>query len=821
MARTPQAKPNRLRIFADNDQTLPHMPLARGIAMALLFCAGAVLAQPRPIINPTPPPAAALQAGTGASTARLLPLEVTVNGAKGGTWLLVENLGALYAPRDAFEEWRLRIDPAAHPITFRGTEYLPLSAIPGYGAKVNFGNQSVDLTFSPQAFAATRLTAELNKKPVLSPVMPSFFANYDLNYSTVAVRGAAAAKDLGMLSELGFSNAWGVLTSSYAGRNLTHEDIAGVPRGWVRLETTFTRDLPAHNQTLRLGDTSTRPGMWGRSVYFAGAQWGSNFALTPGFISQPLPILSGVSAAPSTVELYVNDVLRQVSTVPTGPFAIDNLPALTGGGEARLVVRDLLGRETVISQPFFTSSQLLARGLNDWSAEAGRLRLDLGTANSHYGDAFGSGIWRHGFNDTLTLESRLEATRDSQNMGLGLVTGLPWQVLGKAALVASRHREVGSGQQWLLGLERQSLRSGAYLQTQGASKNFRQLGQDVLNLPTKLQVAGNFSYATEQFGTFGFGFASVSRYDSNRVFTISANYSVRVGKRSSLTVTASRAVAGGSGNSIGVNLIVPLEKYRVVTASATVRNGQQDFYATASESPGPDSALGWRTLAGQQQGQAHAEGGLYYTGRYGGLTGEVSKSTGQTAFRLGAAGGMVFADGHFFATRRLDDSFAIAEVAGLGNVGIGLGSNVLTHTDAAGIALIPRLSAYQVNSIRLDPKELPISAEIDSIEQTVVPAWRSGVKVVFPVRSGRAALIRILFGDGEPAPAGAVVNIEGEKEEFYVARRGEAFVTGLQPINRLTLTWHDQQCRFDVKLPAESPDEIVRLGPLRCEGIPR
>jgi outer membrane usher protein len=131
------------------------------------------------------------------------------------------------------------------------------------------------------------------------------------------------------------------------------------------------------------------------------------------------------------------------------------------------------------------------------------------------------------------------------------------------------------------------------------------------------------------------------------------------------------------------------------------------------------------------------------------------------------------------------------------------------------------LSAYQVNSIRLDPKELPISAEIDSIEQTVVPAWRSGVKVVFPVRSGRAALIRILFGDGEPAPAGAVVNIEGEKEEFYVARRGEAFVTGLQPINRLTLTWHDQQCRFDVKLPAESPDEIVRLGPLRCEGIPR
>jgi outer membrane usher protein len=821
MARNRQPMLNWLRFIEGNERVPPPKRTASVVAIALLGVQGPVMAQTQPGLTPTPPPAAALQAGTGVATARLLPLEVTVNGAKSGTWLLVENLGALYAPRDAFDDWRLRVDPAAQALTFRGTEYLPLAAIPGYGAKVNFGNQSVDLTFSPQAFAATRLTAELNKKPVLSPVMPSFFANYDLNYSTVAARGAATVNDLGMLSELGFSNAWGVLTSSYAGRNLTHEETASAPRGWVRLETTFTKDLPAHNETMRLGDTSTRAGMWGRSVYFGGAQWGSNFGLTPGFISQPLPVLSGVSAAPSTVELYVNDVLRQVSKVPTGPFAIDNFPALTGGGDARLVVRDLLGRETVISQPFFTSSQLLAKGLNDWSVEAGRLRLDLGTASAHYGQGFGSGIWRHGYSNALTLEGRLEATRQSQNLGLGLVTGLPWQVLGKAALVASRHQALGTGHQWLLGLERQILRTGAYLQTQGASINFRQLGQDVLALPTKLQVAGNLSYSTEKLGTFGLGFASVSRYDSDRVFTISANYSMRISERASLTVTASRAVAGGSGSSIGVNLVVPLEKSRVVTASATTRDGQQDFYVTASQSPVLDSGLGWRTLAGQQQGQAHAEGGLYYTGRYGGLTADISASANQTALRVGATGGTVLADGHLFATRRLDDSFAIAEVAGHANVGIGLGSNVLTHTDSAGIALIPRMSAYQNNSIRLDPKELPISAEIDSIEQTVVPAWRSGVKVIFPVRSGRAALIKISFDDGAPAPAGAVIKIDGDKEEFYVARRGEAFVTGLQPVNRLRLTWHDKHCQFEVKLPGESPNEIVRLGPLHCEGVSR
>src|SRR6266516_7568140 len=110
-------------------------------AAALLVWAGVATGQTQPATNQIASPAATLQAGTGTSAERLLPLEVSVNGAKSGTWPLLERLGALYAPREAFEEWRLQIDPSAQSIKFRGTEYLPLSAIPGYGAKVNFGNQ--------------------------------------------------------------------------------------------------------------------------------------------------------------------------------------------------------------------------------------------------------------------------------------------------------------------------------------------------------------------------------------------------------------------------------------------------------------------------------------------------------------------------------------------------------------------------------------------------------------------------------------------------------------------------------------------------------
>jgi outer membrane usher protein len=774
---------------------------------------------------------------------RVLSLEITVNGAKTGTWPLIDRGGVFYAPQDAFEEWRVTPQttvpgdntPLRRPIDFRGIVYWPLSSVPGANATVDSATQSMALNFPPSAFAATRLLREGVTRVVPSPVLTSAFFNYDFNYAASAYRGAPSSRDLGLLGEVGVSNRWGVLTNSFAGRNLTNSQIAqvlGSPRSWTRLETTFTKDFPSDHRSLRLGDSATRAGMLGRNVYFGGVQFGTNFGLTPGYLSQPLPVLSGQSAAPSTVELYVNDVLRQTSIVPTGPFALDNFPALTGNGQARLVVRDLLGRETVIVQSFFTSPQLLAKGLSDWSAEAGRVRRDLGTASARYGPNFASTTWRRGMSNALTLESRAELTPQLRSFGGGVAAVLPWQMLGRAAVAASRESTAGSGAQWLLGIEKQDLRAGASLQAQGASVNFRQLGQDSLVAPTKLQIAANASYAFPGRGAFGVGFASITPHasaaatlgglpGSGRTAIASANYSVRVFERASVGVSASRVLTGPGGSAIGVTLVLPFEKNTVVTASAQRRDGQNEGYVTASKSPSPDTDFGWRTLAGRQQGSTRAEGGLYYLGRYGRLTGDASAARDQSALRLGASGAVVAAGGELFATRRVDDSYALVEVEGYGDVGVGLGSAPQARTNARGIALVPRLVAYQSNSVRLQAGDLPISAELDSLELSVVPSWRSAVLVKFPVRSGRGALLKVVLADGEPAPAGATVRIEGDAQTFYVARRGEAYVTGLKTANRLQLTWKGQTCGFDAALPEGNREEFPRIGPLRCPGVTR
>lgn len=753
---------------------------------------------------------------------RAIPFEVVVNGAKSGMWVLLERGGELYAPRDAFEDWRLQVAPDAPALTFKDQQYFALSAVPGFRAKVDRANQSVELQFSPQAFTLMRMTRDMAKAPVVSDVMPSVFLNYDLSHSSTSLARGNTARDVGALTELGLSTQLGVLTSSAVARNITADRDLATPRGYTRLETTFTRDFPAANTTLRIGDTTTRRAMWGRDIYYGGVRFGSNFALTPGFVSQPLPALRGLSAAPSTVELYVNDVLRQVSTVPPGPFVIDNFPLLSGNGEARLVVRDLLGRETVVVQPFFSNALMLARGLTDWSVEAGKVRRDLGVESANYGEGFASGTWRHGYSNELTVEARSEMSRKVRLVGAGMLSVLPWQMLARAALVATDHTDLGIGGHWLLGLERQTLHGGFSVEVARSTSGFRELGQEIGALsPVKFQVAGNMTYASDAYGTFGLGYARIQRFDDTSVETISGNYSLRVGERSTLVMTASRVLSGGSGSAFGLTFLVPLDD--AVTANATFnsREGKKDHYVAAVHNPLREPDLGWRVLAGEEQNRRRAEGGLYYLSQHGALTADASYTPVQRTLRLGATGGLVYADGHLYATRRFDESFAIAEVAGYPDVGIGIGGNVLARTDASGAALIPRLIPYLSNAIRIDPRELPISAEIDSIEQSVVPAWRSGVKVVFPVRSGRGALLRIVLDDGQPAPAGATVQIEGDKEEFYVARRGEAFVTGLRETNRVRLNHNQQHCTIDVVLPAEGKDEIARVGPLACKGVSR
>jgi outer membrane usher protein len=746
---------------------------------------------------------------------RILPAEVKVNGVPGGIWPIVSRDGVLYAPVEAFTAWRLLVRQDTAVIDYRGFRYYPISAVPGLSPRLNSESGTLELTAGAESFVATRLTRDGGPAVLArTPVVPATFLNYDLNYSRTS--GATTLSGLGVLGEAGWSGPAGVFTQTFVGRDL----LGAVDRSVLRLESTFRRDFPDAGYTMNLGDAVFRTALLGRPAYFGGIQFGTNFGLAPYINRQPIPLIAGQTSTPSTVQLYVNDVLRQTSNVPAGPFTLDNLPVLSGNGDVTIRVRDILGRETLITQPFFVTAELLAPGTSDWSVEAGKLRKELGTSSFRYGEPFAAGVLRRGLTTATTSELRLELSREHSTAGAAAVHAIGANWLTRAGAMASRDDVLGGGYRLLVGADRPGYNSNLAVTMEANSRNFRSLGEDRATLPPRLQVAGQATYGGN-WGRIGLAAALQSTYDREPVATYSVNYNAALRETWQFSTYFTYARGSVRGYTAGAVLTIPLDRLTTTSTSVQVQRSRSEFYTSVTHNPPDSTGWAWRALAGKQQ-QAKAEAGAYYLSRHGVFSADVNARKDAIDLRLGASGGVLWTGNHLYALPKFEQSAALVEIAGYPNVGVGLGATATERTDASGVALVSRLASFQKNPIRIDANDLPVSAEIDSIEIEAVPPWRSVARVPFPVRSGRAALIQINLDDGQPAPAGATVHMRDEADRlFYVARRGEAYVTGLRPTNRLQLRWKDGRCDLDVVLPAGSLDDISRVGPLQCTGVAR
>ena len=792
--------------------------MSRGSGAALW--ALLVLAWPWGLTRAAAPPAAET-ARAAPALARLQPLEVIINHTPMGTWTLLEVSGALYADPEALRAWRILMPGGLPPVVFREQVWQPLFMLPGYRAQVDVSNQAVILTLDPAAFIGTQLGQGVARSPQPSRPLPALALNYDLSYAQIHDRGTRTLQDSGLLAEVLASGSWGVLTTSLAGRHLDGPQAIGAAT-WRRLHSTWTVDWPDRAWTLRAGDTATRPSLWGRSFQLGGLQLGSNFGLKPGWSSQSVPTLSGTAAAPSTVELYINDALRQTQQVGAGPFTIDNLQAPAGAAEARIVVRDILGRETVVVRPFFTSTQLLREGLSEWSVEAGRLRYNLGTSSGDYREAFAQGWMRHGWDSRWTVESAAQVARELRQVSVGLTGALADTVLMQAGLAASDTSSAGRGHGALLGFERSTAAWSLGLRTVAASAGFRELGMSGAEPPARIEHS--LTVRRSWRSQWSLGFTAARRETHDAAAATSGTASVGYTSASGLTWLAQLTRVEGPqvSRSAHLSLVWPLDGRRVLGAHAGRSGGQLDAYASASSPIEAGSGLGWRTLAGHRAAGAVAEAGAYWQADrwFGSL--EARSGAGSQAGRAGLQGALVAVDGSLFAAARLQDSFALVEVPGQPGVLVGVGSETSVRTDATGRALLPRLLAYQENAVRIDANALPDGTEVEEFERAAVPPWRSAVKVVFPVRQGRAALVRVVLDDGLPAPALAEVSLESDERRFAVAHRGEAYVTGLrEPQSVLQLHWQGQSCTMLVRVPPSPTAEVVRIGPLACQGVRR
>lgn len=786
-------------------------PLTRRL-LALALCA--LLAGP-------------LSAQQTEETGRDLYLEVFVNGRPMNLITRFTDLGGGALSADADELRNSGVLPDAAAV--RGE--VRLDQIPGLGWRLVEPEQTIrfvvpDALLAPHVLSAAPDAAPEEEEEAAAPPVDHGYGlvlNYGLNLD--AWRGAQGLADRSVSG--GFDARLfmplGVLTHGFA----MAEDEAGTLRH-RRLDSYWRSSFPGRAVQVQLGDIATRGPGWSRPVRLGGLMVERNFGLRPDLVTLPLPGFEGSAALPSTVEVFADSIRAYAAEVPAGPFRIDDLPLAGGAGMARVVVRDVTGRETQIDLPFLVSDELLRRGMADFALAAGRPRLGIGTGTDRYAEGvFGAATLRYGLTDGLTLMAHAEGGGGLAMGGLGATFRIAH--LGTASLSLA-HSRSDRGQGSLLDLSTRlsfgrTQVSGRVMRTSGGFADIAALTADpdliepgLAGFPRQLaQLAFSMPLGQERGSAASLFLSDLRHADGPDETSIGASYNRQVWGDASLTLTALAQRGAQDDRVIGAQLHVPLGARRDIGTMIEHRREGWRQYATASgRSESRVPGWSWRLQADRGERLA-LQGSVAREGRLG--RAEVGARVSQHGRGLGLRldGSVVVAGGGVFLSRRIDDAFAVVD-AGAPGVEVSAENRPVGRTGRSGKILVPDLRAYEANSVSIDPAALPLDAAVGVTKQTVRPAHRAGARVDFGVEaSAREALIALVGGDGRPLEVGGRVVLNGADDgELLVGFDGEVFALGLRDRNEIRVSYPDGRgcaAQFDY---ADQPGTLTEIRGVPC-----
>ena len=734
---------------------------------------------------------------------RELLLGVTINGTPVSDAEPVLEAGGMryFVTAEVLKRGRLKVPPVS-PVRVAGMEYYLLDAIPGARTTVETSTQMLMITVPASAFVDTILDEQGNLRLTAMRPEPGLFLNHDFQVATGGGRTSVTG-----IVEAGFFSKFGTLTNQYLSRDLTSEFKP------LRLSTQLTRDFPEAMTTLTLGDTISASSPWGRSVYYAGARWASKFSTQPAFIPMVLPSIAGQAAQQSTVDVYVDNMKRLSRQVEPGPFMIQNIPVIAGQGDIRMVVTDLLGRQQVITTSYLRSFQILRKGVQEFTYEAGTLRRDYGMKSNAYESFFAAATQRRGLTDRITLEGRAEVRPGTQTLGLGAAYALPGVgIVAAGAAGSQRAGRIGRLIYAEFSHNRRTLSFAGRMQR--ATADFEQLGLGELERATRMMLQGQVSKTIGNRGNIAMGYLRRDGRTESSVRALTASFSHGVG-RGHLTIGGTYALDRPGQYGVNISFILPLGERKATTATVnSAPSGTSESIEVNRTIPvGP--GYGYRVQ--------HSTGALDRTdanlfvqtmqGRFGV---ETSQTASGAFMRFSERSSFVFLHNHLLPSQWLNDSFGMVEVEHGADLPVYVNNQRIATTNGKGVALLPWLVPYNQNQIRLDGTNLAADVNLDLQDRMVVPMARSGVFLKYkPMSIGGATLI-LNTADGKPVPLGAMVTVNAFAGESQVVLHGEVFVPDIAYPASVHATWEGHHCEARIDKAPEEP-LLPRIGPLVCK----
>ncbi|EEW0787203.1 outer membrane usher protein [Escherichia albertii] len=607
-------------------------------------------------------------------------------------------------------------------------------------------------------------------------------------------------------------------------------------------------DIAALRSQLIVGDTNTT-GETFDSVGIRGLRLYSESRMLPPTLASYAPVIRGVANSNAKVTITQNGYKIYETTVPPGPFAIDDLTPAGFGADLEVTITESDGSTRTFSQAYSSVIQMMRPGVGKWDISAGEVNKEELQDKPN----LLQGTYYYGLNNTFTGYTGLQMTDNGYWAGL-LGVGINTSLGAFSFDVTQSHTEIPDDETY--GGQSYRISWNKYFAPTETSLNiaaYRYSTENYLGLNDALTLINAANHPEQE------GYSGIVNYQRMKnQFSVSLNQTLKNTEhdygsfylngtwtdywatnesQSSFAFGYSNAFNWASysislqrtydednseDDSLYLSVTIPFDKllgrdsrqggFKTLNASVNSdMKGSSQYNASASgyslDNRWSYSVNTAYNVQKESDSLKSVSGYTSYESPWGTFSGSASTSSDSShQYGLSTDGGFVLhRHGLTFSNDSFTDSDTLALINAPGAKGarINFGNSTV---DRFGYGVSSSLSPYHENTVTLAVDDLDDDVELKSTSTVAIPRQGSVIFSHFDTDTGRSAILNVVRSDNQPVPFAADITDENGVSIGTVGQGSQAFVRGITDSGELTIAWYEknsrQQCRIHYQIPS-------------------
>ena len=405
--------------------------------------------------------------------------------------------------------------------------------VEGSTADYNVNTQRLDITI-PQALMSNRLSGDVSPD-LWDEGINAGLLNYSFNGNNTKDRNGFDSNTAYLNLNSGINiGPWRLRDNSVW--NYSDAGSPGKKSQWQHINTWLERDIKFLRSRLTLGDTYSDEQLFD-SINFRGVKLASDDNMLPESQRGFAPVVRGIARGTAQISIKQNGYEVYQTTVPPGPFAINDIYSLNGNGDLNVTVTEADGSTQNFTVPFSTVPFLQREGHTRYNLIAGEYR----SGNSlQTRPKFFQGTLFHGLKMGWTIfgGSQLSSNYRALDIGLaknmGILGALSFDITQAYSTLVDRSKH--QGQSMRLTYNKSFIDTGTSIRSkhQGQSmrltynKSFIDTGTSIRFSAYRYSTSGFYNFADTTYSNMAGYIYSDAPADENQI--VSA-YNLRHNKR--------------------------------------------------------------------------------------------------------------------------------------------------------------------------------------------------------------------------------------------------------------------------------------------------